>query len=425
MPQLWTRENDKIKLHFHPGQQRAWDSNKRFVLVIAGTQSGKTAFGPWWLMREISQRGPGDYLAVSATYDLFKRKMLPELLLVFQELAVLGTAIWRASERTIELPDMKAQIVLRSAESTGGLESSTAKAAWLDECGQPTFTRLAWEAVLRRLSLAQGRVLATTTLYNLGWLTDAIDEYEAGRLPDWDIIHFPSTANPAFPQEEFERARREMAPWRFAMMYEGEKARPTNLIYPEYNTDTCRVAPFLVPNHWRRFAGVDPGGANTAVVWIAESDNDQNEFGPAYYVYDELLTGGGSTPDLVERVRAIDPLVLQYWGGAQNEDQVRRDWAASGQYLNRPPVLDVEQGIARVTALLRQGRLFVFENCESLHREFLSYSRTTASDGDPRDTIADKNAYHLLDALRYVVTGLTGRVHIPPAQHRPIYSRAH
>lgn len=31
----------KAQLHLHPGQVRMWDSEKRFVVVLAGTQSGK------------------------------------------------------------------------------------------------------------------------------------------------------------------------------------------------------------------------------------------------------------------------------------------------------------------------------------------------------------------------------------------------
>lgn len=34
-------------LHLHVGQGKAWRSQRRFVFVLAGTQSGKTSFGPW------------------------------------------------------------------------------------------------------------------------------------------------------------------------------------------------------------------------------------------------------------------------------------------------------------------------------------------------------------------------------------------
>ena len=34
-------ENGKLKLAFHYGQSRAWASKKRFVFILAGSQSGK------------------------------------------------------------------------------------------------------------------------------------------------------------------------------------------------------------------------------------------------------------------------------------------------------------------------------------------------------------------------------------------------
>lgn len=175
----YTADKQKAQLHMHPGQLRAWDSERRFVVVLAGTGGGKTTFGPWWLWREIQKCGPGDYLAVTATYDLFKLKMLPALLDTF--VYTLGIGRYKPSDRILEVPSLQARIILRSAESDGGLESSEAKAAWLDEAGQDSFSIGSWEAVLRRVGKNMGRVLATTTIYNLGWLKSALyDRWQAG-----------------------------------------------------------------------------------------------------------------------------------------------------------------------------------------------------------------------------------------------------
>src|SRR3990172_898568 len=83
----------KMRLHFHPGQLRTWQSEKRFVFMLAGSQSGKSSFAPHWLHREIVRakekladpsQGVGDFLAVASTYDQFKLTMLPELKAVFE-----------------------------------------------------------------------------------------------------------------------------------------------------------------------------------------------------------------------------------------------------------------------------------------------------------------------------------------------------
>ena len=134
---------------------------------------------------------------------------------------------------------MWGRIILRSAQSEGGLESATALTAWLDECGQDKFKLSDWEAVLRRLSLTEGRVLGTTTIYNLGWLKSQVYDRWKNGDPDFDVIQFKSIENPAFPMEEYRRAKRTPPLWKFRMFYEGESDRPagaegdrSNPLYP-------------------------------------------------------------------------------------------------------------------------------------------------------------------------------------------------
>jgi hypothetical protein len=223
-------DDSGLSLDFHPGQWDAWDSTKRQIYVTAGTQGGKTSFGPHWLRREIYHpnigRGPGDYLAVTGAYDLFKLKMLPAIRDLFEDVTDDGR-YW-SGDKILELRDpnpkskqhprggtfwaqrsddrMWGRIILRSAESSGGLESSTASAAWLDECGLDSFTAETYRAVRRRLSLTRGRILGTTTLYVLyNWLRKLHDEWKAGRN-DIDFISFSSIINPSFPKDEYDEA---------------------------------------------------------------------------------------------------------------------------------------------------------------------------------------------------------------------------
>src|SRR5688572_16771752 len=95
---LYRLDEGKLRIELHPGQTRAWDSRRRFVFIIAGTQSGKTSFAPAWLDREITRAGRGDYLAVTANYDLFKLKFYPEMSHYFEELFGWG---YSASERVL------------------------------------------------------------------------------------------------------------------------------------------------------------------------------------------------------------------------------------------------------------------------------------------------------------------------------------
>jgi len=415
---LYTIEDGRARLHLHRGQARAWQSDARFTFVFAGSQSGKTSFGPWWLHREVNRRGEGDYLAVTSSYDLFKLKMLPEIRRVFEH--VLGIGRYWSGDKVIELINpttgqfeanraddpMWGRIILRSATASGGLESATAKAAWLDEVGQDEFTLEAWEAVLRRLSLSEGPVLGTTTLYNLGWLKNEVyDRWEKGD-PNFRVIQFDSRANPAFPASEFERARDTLPEWKFNMMYRGLFARPAGLIYGDYldsHEGGHLVKPFDIPAAWPRYVGVDFGAVNTATLWIAE-----DAVRSAYYVYRESLQGGMTTKEHAAQAKAHarTERVVGWYGGGPSETQQRMDWSAEGVQIQQPPISDVEAQIDRVIGLFKQKRLFVFDNLRGLRDELGTYSRVLGDDGQPTEKIKNKERWHRLDSLRYLCSAL-------------------
>lgn len=406
---LWRVENEQLKLSFHTGQARAWRSDRRFTFLLAGTQGGKTSFLPWWLKREIDRCGSGDYIAATSSYDLFKLKFLPEMRTVFEHL--LGIGRYWAGERVIELKNpetgefqasrtsdqMWGRIILRSAGSRGGLESATAKAAILDEVGQDEFTLEDWEAILRRLSLSQGRVCAATTPYNLGWLKSEVYDAWADGDPDYNVVQFSSISNPAFPKAEFERAKRKMQAWRFAMFYLGQFTRPAGLIYPDFTGDLL-VDDFEIPDHWPRVVGLDFGGANTATLHLAE-DPDNG----IWYAHLETLEGGKSTGEHVEaQKRNLNGASeFEITGGAKSETQQRMDWEAAGLEVTEPVVSDVEGGIDRVTELIKSGKFRAFRSLRGLRDEFGSYSRKLDELGNPTDEIVNKRHYHRLDALRY------------------------
>jgi len=273
----------KLILNLHPGQTRVDDSKARFVFMIGSPQVGKTCLGPHWLYDEVKENGAGDYLAVTSTYDLFKLKMLPELLEVYENL--LGVGKYWPGLRIIELAEdllagqfwairendkMWGRIILRSADAKAGLEAATVKAAWLDEPGQKEFGRDAWEGVLRRLSISMGRVLGTTTIYCINWVKHEIfDPWRAGNM-DIDVIQVDSLDNPVFPRAEYERAQRTLPRWKFNMIYRGQYEKPAGLIYDAFDETVCKITRFPLPKDWPRFSGHDFGGANPAAMFYAQ-----------------------------------------------------------------------------------------------------------------------------------------------------------
>lgn len=399
-------------LKFHPGQWDVWDSRKRFVFALAGTQGGKTATGPHWLHRECYDpdigRGGGDYLAVTATYDLFQLKMLPALREIFEGITQNGR-YW-SSNRVIELRDpttgrflakraddkMWGRIILRSAESGSGLESSTANAAWLDECGMDSFTAETWRAIRRRLSLTQGRVLGTTTLYVLyNWLRQLYDEWKNGR-EDIEFVQFASILNPAFPKAEYDQAIREMPEHVVNMQYRGQFDKPPGMIYDAFNSGLCVIPPFAIPNDWLSCGCMDYGGINTACL-----DLRKNPTNGTVYLTREYHQGGRTAQEHAADLRAW---ACQMWtGGAKSEGQWRREFRSAGLPVGEPTVSDVWVGINRVYGLMKQNKLMVFDTCQGTLGQIGTYSRKmNKATGEPiLDEIVNKETYHYLDALRY------------------------
>lgn len=418
---LWRIEGGKVHLSPHEWQQRAWDSTRRFVFMLAGTQSGKTSWLPWLLWREIQRQGEGDYLAVTSTFPLLKLKMLPEFLNVFQHTLHLGE--WKASDKVFQFHRDKTRVIFGSATHAESLESATAKAAWLDEVGQDDFRLESWEAILRRLSLHQGRVFGATTLYNLGWLKQQVYEPWRAGDSDFDVIQFDSTANPMFPQAEYERARRTLPTWKFNMAYRGQYDRPAGLIYSDYideyrEAGGHKVHPFDIPAEWPRHVGVDFGAVNTALTWLAH-DPAAN----IYYLYRESLGGGKTTGEHAKSaIAAAEGVNVRTWfGGAKSETQQRMDWSAAGVPLQAPIISDVEAGIDRVIELFKASRLYVFDTCRKILDELGTYSRVMDGNGHATEAIKDKETFHGLDSLRYNIQGIGIKPTIIQRTKNPFY----
>jgi len=407
--QLYSIENDRIRLHFHWGQTLAWNDTRRFVLVLSGTQGGKTSFGPWWLWREIQRHGAGDYLAVTTNFPLFMLKMLPEMQTVFCEVLKIGK-YWggigvielcnpETGEFTAETAKDKmwGRIILRSIGAPSGLEAATAKAAWLDELGQNEWDESHLEAIMRRLSIHQGRILGTTTVYNSGYLKRRwFDLWEQGDK-DYSVIQFPSVVNPAFPKEEYERAKRTLPDWNFDMFYRGIFRKPEGLVYNMF--DYKKHVVVRNEREFKRYGlALDEGYTNPAVVLLIGIDSDDR-----LHVVSEYYKRGKLQDDVVNYARELFTIYMI--------DTAIADSSAAGLIAAmkdagipaRGSSGRVIDGIAQVQGILSDAgdgrpRLTVDPSCINTIKEFESYSWKPE-----KDEVVKEND-HAMDALRYFVT---------------------
>lgn len=410
--------------HWHPGQKRVLASKARFPTVLAGSQGGKTVLTPRWLHGEIDRTAKdnelNDYIAVTANYDLFKLKLLPEMLNYF--VYTLGIGKYWAGDRVIELaeglirgnfkakgaddPNMWGRIILRSAEAPAGLESATAKAAVLDEVGHPDFKRIAWEAVQRRLAVNQGRALLITSLYEFNWLKiEVYDRWLAGDT-EYDIIQFDSKMNPTFPEAEYDRLKRVMPGWKFDLLHRGMYSRPAGVIYDCFDEQTCKVKRFKIPKEWPRYTGHDFGPVHTSALWYAHEPATGYLFLYRTYLTQEKRTAAQNVGEW-KRLSGEEPIRKRVGGagGSQAADEGwRQAYALAGWPISEPLVASVEVGIDKVYAWHKTNRLFIFDDQFDYLSEKLSYSRELDDMYNPTDKIKNKAIYHLMDGERYLLS---------------------
>lgn len=407
----------KLRFILHRGQTEAWDSQKRFILILAGLQSGKTSFYPPWLWREMKLKGPGDYLVASPTFTLLELKALPEFKRFFVINMKAGEykaspireftlnrrgeiMLWGAPQET------PTRVLFGHAQDPDSLESGTYKAAVLDEAGQKKFRRDSWVSIQGRLSIHQGRVLFPTTPYTLGWLKSEIyDPWVKSDQdhPEIDVINFESIENPVFPVEEFERMRRQLPRWLFNMRYRGRFERPAGLIYDCFDESKHVMPRFAIPDEWLRFGGADFGGTHTAALFLAQEQANNKPTG-RYIAYREYMAGGVTIKQHADALVRGEPRRPKMVGGSKSEHQWRRDFGAAGLAIDEPKVIDVEVGIQRAYAGIAEDNLVFFDDLVHTLEEVKTYSRVLDGNGDPTEAIEDKSTFHRLDGLRYIST---------------------
>ena len=403
-----TREGT-LRLNLHPGQSRAWRSKRRFILVLAGTQGGKTSFLPHWLHREIQMCGAGDYGFVAPTFTLLEPKALPEFKHLFQSTLKLGQYIGSpnrrfefsvSAEKRIwgKAQDRPTRVLFGYGNDPDSLASSTFKAVVCDEAGQKKFKYGSWLEILKRVALSRGRILLGTTPYCLGWLkTELFDRYHAGDSAI-DLIQFSSLMNPAFSREEFEERRRKMPAWMFDLSYRALFTRPAGIIYGNFDETHHKCKRFPVLPQWKRYMGLDFGGVNTATLFYAEDPRDKK-----LYVYREYHAGNRTAKQHVDEILKGEPGIPYCIGGSKSEGHWRAEFTQAGLPVYSPDFHEVDVGIQRVWEAHADNQIVVFDDLAGYLDQKLSYSRVTDDAGNVLDEIEDKETYHWMDCERYLI----------------------
>ncbi len=165
-------------------------------------------------------------------------------------------------------------------------------------------------------------------------------------------------------------------------------------IYPIPEIDIT-VAPFKIPDDWRRCFGMDVGWNRTAGIWLAEDPHSKIWYGwSEHYIGREepalqaqAFKARGDIPGV------IDPAAR---GRSQNDGtQLIQTYKDLGLDIT-PADNAVESGLYDVWQLFSSGMLKIFSNLGNFMSEYRRYRR------DEKGRVVKEND-HLMDALRYAV----------------------
>lgn len=388
------------KIKFHPKQVGVLSDKARFILAKAGIRGGKTTVGAHWLCAEIYKAyaagKKGDWLVAAPTFKILQQSSLP----TFRSVIPQDWGAWRESRQCFELV-WGNYVYFRSTDNPDSLEGMTLLGAWLDEAGQTK--KDVWVNIQGRLSIAKGKLLMTTTPYGDGNWTNKVIYQTAGKIngeprpsgdKDISIWEWESVENPAFPRDEYERAKATLDPAVFRRRYQGVFTRLEGLVYADFK-DEYIVDPFEVPHGWERFGGMDFGKTNPTAIPCITEDPVTNTF----YVYKEfyrseapLKASAGFIKDQGLRYVLADPQSAQLILELNRQYGLGNVQAADN---------DISTGIERVNTLIRAGRLKIFRTCDNTIDEIMSYHYGRPDeDGYVKDKPVAKNN-HAMDAIRY------------------------
>jgi len=401
-----------LRYNFTPPQMRAMQSTAKITALLCGAQFGKTILGPPWLNQKMTKYGDGDYLAGTTNFPLLDKKMLP----AYDELFNfrLGVARYKDKGNKMVWNDGKITIFFCTAEKPSSMESATAICAHFDEVGQDEWKEQSWNAARSRLAIASnpveegglgaGDTLITTTLYNFGWLKYKIyDRWLAGD-PAIDVIHADSIENPTFPVKLYYELKAQMSESDFDLRYRGRYTRPKGMVYDSFDSKTSVLGRELSPvqGNWPIYCGMDFGTEATAAVFYAVDPSTG-----FYYCIGEYFGTGRTTAENVAEMEKVcsRAQIIKCCGGKgdKDDDGWRGDFTKAGWPVSMPSIRSVQQGIERVYAFHKLGKLYYFIDETKILAEKSSYSYKLDEKGDPTGDIQNKQHYHFMDAERYIL----------------------
>lgn len=220
--------------------------------------------------------------------------------------------------------------------------------------------------------------------------------------PDKYTIIVSARKVPHLPSEYIKSLIEELKisdPMNIEACIDGIAAMGSGLVYP-VDMEFVVVPKMPIPVHWPKAYGLDPGYANTAVLWLAQDPNTG-----IIYIYDEYKNG---RVNYVIHADAIKARGEWLWGAIDKfEANKPRDTGETVQTYFESKGLNLVSAtgnkdalIVRTRAMLENGTLKIMDNCVQIQQEINTYRFDT---NDPNKVAKDQDD-HLLDSSSHILS---------------------
>lgn len=373
-----------------PQQYDAVNFPTQFGAAVAGVQSGKTFGGVYWAGLQISKYPKGTGIIAAPTYKILQQATMRKFFETFPQLR----RLYKEQKGEIELPT-GGIIYVRSADAPLGIEGITANWVWLDEGGMCSL--LTWTILRSRVSMTGGKIFITTTPYNMGWLYRDFFIRWRDKLDSSLSFHtWRSIDNPMFSKDYFEAERARLKPEEFARRYEGKFEKMTGLVW-DLPLEQIIDPMDIMGKAEARIIGADWGYENPAAisVWYL--------YDKVWYKADEWKQSKRTTAEIIQvlKNKLVEHHVTAIYPDPAEPDRIEECRRASLPMMETNK--DIKGGISHIQQLIREKRIFIFNNCQETIDEWSMYHYDEPKEDKESKDLPAKFNDHLCDADRYAI----------------------
>jgi hypothetical protein len=269
-------------------QEQAIDCSKRFLILGAGTQWGKTRVGAIRMKLKMHTFVEKDdaFIITAPNYKTMYQSTLPAFLKLMD-----GWGTYNKKEETFQMHNGGTCFCRTETDPDSIVGITNVRHIWGDEAGK--YGLYFWENMQARSDLLKCQIDLTTSPYSLNWVyKDLIKPTLQGKRSDVLFVKAASWENPyhsLFDPKNLAEKRSTMDPRRFDMLYGGEWGQMEGLVYDSWDEDENLIEPTRLPNGTIFYGGIDWGYTEPFVLTIRAVTPSGDHY-QVYEFYKTMMT---------------------------------------------------------------------------------------------------------------------------------------